>query len=112
MSARGATSTATSGQLITRAGRQILTQSILAIFSVQVPYTSKPWAYLCQHPWRSTFFAVLDTTPWRGWRPQQCQVAVACADEVERLLARVAAEHVDFDADQRRQAILQHVMQH
>lgn len=30
---------------------------------------SKPWHSDCTHPWAPAFFDVLDTTPWRGWRP-------------------------------------------
>jgi lipopolysaccharide biosynthesis glycosyltransferase len=30
---------------------------------------SKPWHADCHHPWAGEFFRVLDTTPWRGWRP-------------------------------------------
>lgn len=32
----------------------------------QVPYSSKPWAYLCPHPHRRLFFELLDRTPWAG----------------------------------------------
>lgn len=63
-----------------------------------MPYTSKPWAYLCQHPFVPAFFAALDATPgWRGWRPNQRQVAEAAAAELAEMLARVAAEHPGFD---------------
>lgn len=57
-----------------------------------VPYPSKPWAYLCQHPHRSAFFAALDATPWHGWRPSQRQVAEAAAKETVELVAKVEAE--------------------
>lgn len=77
---------------------------------LQVPYTSKPWAYLCQHPWKATFFAALDTTPWHGWRPPRRQVADAYAEEVRSLLAKVAAEHADFNAEQCRKEIVQRLM--
>jgi lipopolysaccharide biosynthesis glycosyltransferase len=30
---------------------------------------SKPWHADCRHPRADEFFAVLDATPWRGWRP-------------------------------------------
>ena len=30
---------------------------------------SKPWHADCRHPWTGEFFRVLDSTPWRGWRP-------------------------------------------
>lgn len=32
---------------------------------------SKPWAYLCCHPFRGEFVRHLDSTPFRGWRPSQ-----------------------------------------
>ena len=37
-----------------------------------VHFTSeaKPWLYDNSHPYRSLFFAVLDETAWRGWRPR------------------------------------------
>lgn len=37
-----------------------------------VHFTSgaKPWLYGNAHPYRSLFFAVLDQTAWRGWRPR------------------------------------------
>jgi lipopolysaccharide biosynthesis glycosyltransferase len=31
--------------------------------------SSKPWHADCRHPWTGEFFRVLDSTPWRGWRP-------------------------------------------
>jgi lipopolysaccharide biosynthesis glycosyltransferase len=64
----------------------------------QVPYTSKPWAYLCQHPFVPAFYATLEQTPWRGWRPEQGQVAEACAAELQHLLDRIAAVKEGFDA--------------
>ncbi len=37
-----------------------------------VHFTSgaKPWLYGNAHPYRSLFFAALDQTAWRGWRPR------------------------------------------
>ena len=36
-----------------------------------VHFTSrnKPWHYFCRHPFRRQFFATVDETEWRGWRP-------------------------------------------
>ncbi len=31
----------------------------------------KPWHYHSRHPLREQFFAVLDRTAWRGWRPEK-----------------------------------------
>jgi lipopolysaccharide biosynthesis glycosyltransferase len=32
---------------------------------------SKPWHYLCRHPFRREFFRALDETDWKGWRPSR-----------------------------------------
>ena len=29
----------------------------------------KPWDYSNRHPWRDRFFAAVDRTAWKGWRP-------------------------------------------
>jgi lipopolysaccharide biosynthesis glycosyltransferase len=36
-----------------------------------VHFTSqdKPWQYFCRHPFRGDYFAEIDRTAWRGWRP-------------------------------------------
>lgn len=63
----------------------------------QVPYSSKPWAYLCSHPWRDAFFKMLDGTPWAGWHPPQAQVAEALLEDMARFLSEVHRQHADFD---------------
>ncbi|KAL4440416.1 hypothetical protein ABPG75_003417 [Micractinium tetrahymenae] len=75
-----------------------------------VPCSCKPWAYLCRHPFLPAFFAALDETPWRGWRPRQTQVAEACAAEIGQLLALVAAEKPGFNAAEAKRQLL-HLLQ-
>lgn len=78
-----------------------------AYLNPHVPFTSKPWSYLCCHPWAPAFYAALDATPWRGWRPSMDQVAEAAAAEVSVLLERVAAEKRGcFDAAACRQQLV------
>ena len=65
---------------------------------LQVAFNSKLWDSLGQHPLRAAFFAPLDSTPWRGWRPPQHQVAEACAEEVRCFLVRMVEQEPEFDA--------------
>lgn len=64
----------------------------------QVPFSSKPWAYLCAHPLRAAFFDLLDSTPWAGWRPGQQEVADAIVCDVLRFLQKISAQRPEFDA--------------
>ena len=32
---------------------------------------TRPWEPGCEHPFRDEWFALLDTTPWAGWRPEE-----------------------------------------
>jgi lipopolysaccharide biosynthesis glycosyltransferase len=36
---------------------------------IHFTWTRKPWHYGCVHPATRKFFAVVDRTDWRGWRP-------------------------------------------
>ncbi|MEM8865596.1 MAG: glycosyltransferase family 8 protein [Planctomycetota bacterium] len=35
---------------------------------------SKPWHFHCDHAYRDDFFATLDRTAWRGWRPDEPKI--------------------------------------
>ena len=65
---------------------------------MQVPYMAKPWTYLCQHPFKDRFFAVLDATPYKGWRPMQRDIEAAAAEEVfARLPDKICEVFPEFD---------------
>ena len=53
-----------------------------------VHYTTavKAWSYDCTHPFRDEWFASLDQTPYRGWRPSR---GAYLTDEVRRLRRRL-----------------------
>jgi len=53
-----------------------------------VHYTTavKAWSYECTHPFRDEWFASLDQTPYRGWRPSR---AAYVADEARGIAKRV-----------------------
>jgi len=38
-------------------------------FVVHYSGRPKPWEPGCEHPWLADWFALLDRTPWAGWRP-------------------------------------------
>jgi lipopolysaccharide biosynthesis glycosyltransferase len=38
---------------------------------VHFDFKPKPWDVDCEHPFRKLFFASLDRTPWRGFRPRR-----------------------------------------
>ena len=46
----------------------------------------KAWSYECTHPFRGEWFAGLDQTPYRGWRPSR---TAYLADQARRLGQRV-----------------------
>ncbi|KAI7842504.1 hypothetical protein COHA_003858 [Chlorella ohadii] len=70
------------------------------LLDLQVPYSSKPWAYLCSHPHRQLFFRQLDRTPWAGkrWRPEQRSLAEAACAELRRFASLVTEPGFDRDA--------------
>ena len=53
----------------------ITTQTMKAPFDavtaggIHFTWTAKPWHYGCTHPAVREFFAAVDRTDWRGWRP-------------------------------------------
>ncbi len=49
----------------------------LCLSCLQVPYISKPWAYLCSHPHRATFYEYLSTTPWAGKNKPPLYLSIA-----------------------------------
>ena len=46
----------------------------------------KAWSYGCTHPFRDEWFASLDQTPYRGWRPSR---GAYLAGEARRIGRRV-----------------------
>ena len=66
---------------------------------LQIPYSSKPWAYLCCHPHRRLFFELLDRTPWAGqpelWGTALC-MRQSCS---QRVNARAPLGWVPYPAE-------------
>ena len=65
--------------------------SQLCALCLQRNFPFKPWAYLSTHPYQQRWFAILDQSPhWRGWRPQQDEVAESATKLVMHFLQLVA----------------------
>ncbi|GAB4813174.1 hypothetical protein N2152v2_000220 [Parachlorella kessleri] len=61
-----------------------------------VPYSAKPWSYLCNHPFKFKWLYFLDRTPWAGWRPSWATLVQVCTCETQEFADKVAQQHPEF----------------
>lgn len=48
----------------------------------------KPWEPGCEHPWLGEWFAIIDRTPWAGWRPTRWNGFLERVPRIPRVLQR------------------------
>lgn len=57
-------------------------------FIVHYSGRPKPWELFCDHPLVGDWYAALDRTEWKGWRPSRLNAAVSRAFRASRVLRK------------------------
>jgi lipopolysaccharide biosynthesis glycosyltransferase len=57
-------------------------------FVVHFSGRPKPWEPGCEHPWLAEWFALLDRTPWAGWRPTRLNGMLERLPRIPRVAQR------------------------
>lgn len=57
-------------------------------FVVHYSGRPKPWEPGCEHPWLAEWFAILDRTPWAGWRPTRWNGFLERLPRIPRVVQR------------------------